>query len=324
MKRIETLESFEQIKLLADPRRLAILRRLMAAPSSLTQLGGIFGESPAWVRHHLKKLEQAGLVEISQVTVTAGITEKFYRACAGALLLRKLVLPYSDQPPLVFAGSHDTALDQVSGQLSPHIHLVTLPVGSLDGLINLRQGLCHVAGTHLLDESGEYNTPYVNLLFPDRQVELVTLAHRTQGLIVPEGNPKGLREIKDLAREEVTFINRNPGSGTRVWLDRELAYLGLGPNQITGYDRVVNTHSGAAYLVWAGKADVALGIQAAAAQHQLGFVPLFDERYDLIFLRAQLEPVLPLLDYLQTKQFRTCLQSLTGYNTAHSGERIAS
>jgi putative molybdopterin biosynthesis protein len=322
MDKVETLHAFEQLKILADARRLDILRRLMAEPATLTQLGQTLDESPAWVRHHLKILESAGLVEIAEIRVTARVTEKFYRARASALLLQELILPHSQKPVIIFSGSHDSAIEHIAGQLAPHISLLTLPIGSLDGLINLRQGLCHLAGTHLLDSSGEYNTPFVRHLFPDRPVSMVTLAHRTQGLIVAPGNPKGLKAISDLAREDVTIINRNPGSGTRLWLDKEFTRLGLPAASIRGYGNFVNTHSAAAKTVRAGAANVAIGIQAAAWETKLDFIPLFEERYDLVIPVEQTQLVAPLLDYLQTNAFRQELNALTGYNPAHSGEQI--
>ena len=264
MDQIQTVHAFEQLKILADSRRLTILRLLMATPATLPQLGAILGESPAWVRHHLKTLESGGLIEINEVRVTAGITEKYYRAKASALLLQELILPQSEKPAIIFSGSHDLALDQIASHLAPHISLLTLPIGSLDGLINLRQGLCHLAGAHLLDASGEYNAPFVRHLFPDRPVSLVTLAYRTQGLILAPGNPKGIKDLTDFARDDVTIVNRNPGSGTRIWLDKELNRLNLPVALIRGYGNFVNTHSAAAKTIRAGKADVALGIQAAA------------------------------------------------------------
>jgi putative molybdopterin biosynthesis protein len=322
MDKVETLHAFEQLKILADARRLDILRRLMAEPATLTQLGQTLNESPAWVRHHLKTLESAGLVEIAEVRVTARVTEKYYKARASALLLRELILPHSQKPVIIFSGSHDTALEHIASRLAPHISMLTLPVGSLDGLVNLRQGLCHVAGAHLLDPGGEYNTPFVRHLFPDRPVLLVSLAYRTQGLIVAPGNPKGLRDLTDLSREDVTFINRNPGSGTRLWFDRELSRLGLPSTLIRGYGNFVSTHSAVAKTIQAGQADAAIGIQAAAWEAQLGFLPLFEERYDLIVPAEQTGLVSPLFDYLQTGAFRQELNALTGYNSAHSGEQI--
>ncbi len=124
--------------------------------------------------------------------------------------------------------------------------MLSLPVGSLDGLVNLRQGLCQISGAHILDETGEYNTPTVRHLFPDRNVELVTLAHRTQGLILAAGNPKRIKKISDIARGNVKFINRNAGSGTRLWFDAELKKQKIDSNNITGYDNTVKTHSEAA------------------------------------------------------------------------------
>jgi putative molybdopterin biosynthesis protein len=322
MNRVESLNSFEQIKLLADPRRLAILRRLMNSPATLTQLGRDLGKHPAWIQHHVKVLLASGLVEISEVRVTAGVTEKFYRARAGAFLLHDMILPESGKPVVIFSGSHDLAIESLSVRLDSHLHMLTLPVGSLDGLVNLRQGLCHLAGAHLLDETGDYNTSYVHHLFPDRPVKMVTLAYRTQGLLLAEGNPKGIHSITDLTQKNVAFINRNPGSGTRLWLDREIHRLGLTPILIRGYKDFVHTHSESANAVRSGKTDAALGIQAAAHQHGLDFIPLFEERYDLIIPVEQVKLVHPLLDTLQTATFRKQLSTLTGYNTAHSGEQI--
>jgi len=189
-------------------------------------------------------------------------------------------------------------------------------------LVNLRQGLCQISGAHILDENGEYNTSTVRHLFPDRDVELVTLAYRTQGLILAAGNPKGLKKVSDIAREDVEFINRNAGSGTRLWFDAELKKLKIDPNCVNGYKNSVKTHSEAALLISQNKADVSIGLQAAAHQHGLDFIPLFEERYDLVLPRENEKSLSPLLDYLQTAAFRAGLNTLTGYNASHSGEQI--
>jgi putative molybdopterin biosynthesis protein len=324
MDKVEFLTAYEQIKLLADARRLAILRRLMAAPASLTGLGQALGEHPAWVRHHLKKLEDAGLVEIAEVRVTAGVTEKFYRAKASALLLQQMVLPEAaGRPAVILSGSHDLAVELLAQELAAHLNLLTLPVGSLDGLVALRQGLCHLSGAHLYDAAtGEYNTSFVRHLFPDRATELITLAHREQGLLLAPGNPKRIRGLADLARPEVTFVNRQRGSGTRLWLDNELHRLGIPADQIHGYAREVRTHTECARLVQQGLADAAVGLHAAAGQHGLDFIPFFFERYDLILPREQAEALHPLLDTLQTGAFRREVAGLVGYDTAHTGEQI--
>lgn len=323
MKKVHPLHTFEYIKLLADPRRMEILRLLMAEPATLTQLAKTLNQSPAWVRHHTQKMEDAQLIELAEVRTTGKVTEKFYRAKAGAFLLQELILPKGGKPTIVFSGSHDLVLEKISEQIADHLNLLSLQVGSLDGLINLRQGLCQISGAHLLDKSGEYNTAYVRRIFPDREMELVTLAHRTQGLIVARGNPMGIRSISDLTQTGLRFINRNSGSGTRLWLDAELRQLSIPPKQINGYERVVNTHTDCAQAIASGTADAALGLQAAARQHNIDFIPLFEERYDLILERENKTLLSPLIDHIQTAAFRKAASSLTGYATTHSGEQIS-
>ena len=320
---IQPLHSFEQLKLLADPRRLAILRQLMAGPASLTGLGKALGQHPARVRHHLKQLEATGLVELVETRIQSGVVEKFYRACASGFLVQKLVLPENPtRPVIVFSGSHDLAVELLASQLSGHLDMLTLPIGSLDGLVALRQNLCNLSGAHLLDPNGEYNLPFIRHLFPDRAMQVVTLAHREQGLMIAPGNPKSIHNLADLTRSDVTFINRNPGSGTRLWFDRQLQLQGIPAENIHGYDNHVSTHTECARLVQAGKADAAVGLRAAAHQFGLDFVPLFHERYDIVFEQDQTTMLSPLLDTLQTSAFRRGIEGLTGYETVHTGEQI--
>jgi putative molybdopterin biosynthesis protein len=322
MQTVEPIRTFKQIKLLADSRRLEILQRLMAGPATLTQLARTLGQSPAWIRHHIQLLQSADLIEIAEIRRTGTVTEKFYRARAGAFYVQEIILPTGKKPTVVFSGSHDLAMEVVASSVSKFVNLLNLPVGSLDGLMNLRQGLCHISGAHLLDENGQYNTAYVQRFFPDREMDVITLANRTQGLMVQAGNPKNIRLISDLAYSGIRFVNRNAGSGTRMWFDDELKRTGIAPDAIHGYGLVVNTHSEAAALINHGKADSALGLQAAAYQHGLDFIPLFEERYDLILPREQQKTLTPLLDYLQTSNFRVQLNLLSGYNAVHSGEQI--
>jgi putative molybdopterin biosynthesis protein len=162
----------------------------------------------------------------------------------------------------------------------------------------------------------------VKHLFPDRDVELITLAYRTQGLMITKGNPQRIQTIEDIARPGIRFVNRNAGSGTRLWLDAELNRMDIPAKKIQGYDVAVSTHSAAADLIATGNGDVALGQEAAARLSDLDFIPLFEERYDLVLHREQQKAFLPLLDYLQTSTFRTELNLLTGYNSRHSGEQI--
>ena len=322
VRKVEPINSFERIKLLADPRRMEILRLLMASPATLTHLARIMKQSPAWIRHHILALESANLVEVSEIRKTGKVTEKFYRAQADALLLQEVILPKTKKPAFIFSGSHDLAIEGIAENLAKHVMLLYLPVGSLDGLVNLRQGLCQISGSHLLDETGEYNIPFVRHLFPDRDVEVVTLAYRTQGIMLSVGNPKNIKKVADFANPNVRFVNRNLGSGTRLWFDAELRRLKIPNENINGYEKIVKMHSEAASLIETDKADAALGLQAAAHQHGLDFIPLFEERYDLVLPREQEKALMPVLDYIQTVDFRNVVNSLTGYNTAHSGEQI--
>lgn len=322
MNVLEQLQSLEKIKVLADPRRLAVLRLLMMAPATLTQLAAQMGRSPAWVRHHVKSLESAGLVSLESVRTTGRVTEKYYRAVASGLVLEDVILPAARTPIKVFSGSHDLALQQAAEHLGPRQQLLAMYTGSLNGLTYLRRGMCQLVGAHLLDTNGEYNTPYVRHFFPDRSVTLVTLAYRTQGIMTAPGNPMAIRRVQDLARPGVRFVNRNAGSGTRIHLDRELHTAGIPAATIRGYDVEVNTHTEAARLIQTGLADAAIGLQAAAYQCGLDFAPWFDERYDLILCHDRETELLPLLDYVQSADYRQRTASLTGYNTAHSGEQI--
>jgi putative molybdopterin biosynthesis protein len=322
MNDIQPIRTFEQIKLLADSRRMEIVRLLMGQAATLSQIGRAIGKHPAWVQHHIKALEAGGLVEISEVRVTAGVTEKFYRARASGFLLQEMILPQGEKPTLVFSGSHDLALERLAERLSSQLTLLTLPVGSLNGLVNLRQGLCQISGAHILDESGGYNTATVRHLFPEHGVGLVTLAWRTQGLLLAPGNPKDVRSLFDLGREDITFLNRNPGSGTRIWLERELARIGQPFGLVRGFENFVHTHSEAARAIRHGKADVSLGIQAAAREHGLAFLPLFEERYDLVLSLEAQSRLAPLLDDLQTASFRHIVESLSGYSATHCGEQV--
>ena len=323
MKKVNPIQTFEQIKILADERRIEILRLLMAEPATLSQLAQQLGQSPAWVRHHTEKLLKAELIELDRIVKTGKVSEKYYRAKAGAFFLQELVLPKSEKPVVVFSGSHDLVLESIASTIGKHLTILSMPVGSLNGLVNLRQGICQVSGAHLLDENGEYNTPFVRHFFPDKAMDVVTLTHRTQGLIVSPGNPLNVTSVSDLTRAGLRFINRNPGSGTRIWFDSELKRLGIPPDTILGYEQSLSTHTGCAETILHNHADVALGLQASAVQHGLDFIPLFEERYDLILPRSHESILSPLLDYIQTSSFRKNVASMTGYSTTNSGEQIA-
>ena len=294
----------------------------MAEPLTLTGLAIEMKQSPAWVRHHMQKLQAAGLVELAEIRKTGTITEKYYRATGNAFFLQKTILPEGNKPALLFAGSHDLAIEYLANRLAPHLDIILHPIGSLDGLITLHQGLCHMSGVHLLDESGDYNTPYISRLFPQHNVRVITLAYRVQGLMTPPNNPKGIRTISDLTRKDINFVNRNPGSGTRLWFDEYLRKHAISKQQIRGYETAVATHTAAAQCISSGAAYAAIGLQAAAFKYNLNFIPLFEERFDLVFPESETDKLDPLLNEIQSASFRNTAQRLGGYITTHSGEEI--
>jgi putative molybdopterin biosynthesis protein len=330
MEHIKRIQDLAAIKILADPRRLEILRILMTAPATLTQLGQDLGEHPAQVRHHLKLLEKAGLVELVDQRVVRGFVEKYYRARARAFTINEIILPNpSLDERITFLGSHDLALEAMAERLRGlklrPLQLYILPVGSLEGLVALRQGIAQIAGCHLLDaESGEYNLPFIRHLFPDRAMRLITLAHREQGLILLPGNPLQLRGIQDLVREDVRLANRNRGSGTRLWLDLQLRDLTIPAVEVRGYNSELRTHTAVAEAISTGKADAGIGLLAAAQKLGLDFIPLFKERFDLVYPEDLVgnPNITALFDTLTSGQFRRIVQNLGGYETAQTGDEL--
>src|SRR5439155_5992015 len=190
-------------------------------------------------------------------------------------------------------------------------------VGSLGGLIALQRGEAHLAGSHLLDEgTGEYNLSYVRRMLDGRAIVVMTLVYREQGLILPKGNPKRIGTLADLLRDDVLFVNRQKGAGTRVLLDYKLREMGAGPRQVKGYEREEFTHLAVAATVAGGAADVGLGILAAARALDLDFVPLLRERYDLVIPREFYESELlaALLEIIRGPDFRREVEALGGYD----------
>jgi len=323
---IEVLSALDQINVLSDPRRLDILQMLMVEPRTISQIGRELGEYPAAIRYHIKRLEDSGLVELNELRESPGYIEKYYSAKAQAILLQSIILPKTVQKTVVFMGSHDLALERLTvgfEKRNPDISILTLPIGSIDGLVALRQGAAHFTGCHLFDaDTGRFNYPYIKHFFPDRNIKLITLAHRTQGIIVASGNPKHISRLDDLARKDITFINRNRGSGTRIWLDNELSKLGLETRDISGYTQELNSHTGITKAIKLGTADLGIGLIAAAVEEGLDYIPLFEEQYDLVFPESQEEDtdIQAMLDYLTTANFRQSISSLAGYKTTMTGD----
>ena len=229
---------------------------------------------------------------------------------------------------IVAIGSHDLVLDLAASALradDPRVTLASSNVGSLGGLVALRDGLCHIAGSHLLDPAtGEYTLPYLDRILPGQDVSVIRLVHRDQGLMVAAGNPLGLKGIDDLARPGVRYVNRQRGAGTRVLLDHELRNRGISPDAIDGYPREEPTHLAVAAAVAAGRADAGLGITAAARAFGLDFLPVTREPYDLVVGAhdADSPRLAPLWELLESGRFRAAVQDLGGYGTEEMGRRI--
>jgi len=229
---------------------------------------------------------------------------------------------------IVAIGSHDLALDLLASHIrrfAPAVRLSSANVGSMGGLLALKRRDAHLAGTHLLDEAtGEYNRAFLERLLPGEDVVLINLSYRDQGFIVPAGNPQGLRDLADLARPDVRFVNRQKGSGTRVLLDYHLKQREIDPARIAGYEREEFTHMAVAAAVLSGAASAGLGILAAGRALGLDFVPLFQERYDLAVPRRHWESQLlaPLHQALASDEYRAAVTALGGYDVRDMGREM--
>jgi len=232
---------------------------------------------------------------------------------------------------IVCIGSHDNALDVLGNYLKkkhPELSLSSAHVGSMGGLLALKRGEAHCAGTHLLDEeTGEYNVSYLKKLLPDKQVVLVNLVHRTQGFMVPKGNPKGIRGFEDLVRADVVFVNRQAGAGTRLLTDLYLKRLGIDPNIVKGYHHEEFTHMAVAAAVLSNAADTGLGVLSAAQALELDFVPVANERYDLAIPGEYYEG--PMLQALlgiirEDSAFRQHISAMGGYEVSEMGKVMTS
>ena len=230
---------------------------------------------------------------------------------------------------LVVIGSHDITIDILADEIrhttGKHIRIASGNVGSLGGLIAIRKGICHFAGSHLLDiETGEYNVSYVKRYLKGTRVSLFRLVFREQGLIVQKNNPKGVKGIRDLTRDDISFVNRQAGSGTRILFDYNMARAGIKPDSIKGYTHEEFTHMSVAVDVLSGVADCGMAIYAAAKALDLDFIPLHREQYDLVMATSLLndQNIVAVLDTIRSQGFRDRVESLGGYDPTRSGELL--
>jgi putative molybdopterin biosynthesis protein len=249
---------------------------------------------------------------------------------AGSDVEAELFRPLEDiEKSVVCIGSHDNTLDLLANFLKkrhPEYGLSSAHVGSLGGVIALRKGEAHIAGSHLLDEAtGEYNIPIVKKHLAGRKAYIINLVHRQQGLLVKKGNPKGIAGLPDLTRDDVVFVNRQPGSGTRLLTDLCLSRAGIDPLQVKGYEHDEYTHMGVASAVLSDAADAGMAILAAANALGTDFVPVASERYDLVIPAEHIghPAVEAMLDIVRNDaEFKKAVEGLGGYDTSEMGKVV--
>jgi len=229
---------------------------------------------------------------------------------------------------IVSIGSHDLIMDMIGSLMhrkDSRYNLSSAHVGSMGGLMSLRRGEAHMAPIHLLDEeTGIYNKSYIKKLLPDSRIALVKGVKRVQGMMVRKGNPKNIAAFKDFTREDVQFVNRQKGAGTRILVDYILNREGIDPDSILGYERDMTTHMAVAAAVSSGSADVGVGVLSAAKAMDLDFIPIGEEEYDFAIPEKYLEMDMfkQFIDIIKSEEFKDILLDLGGYGAEGIGEII--
>lgn len=247
---------------------------------------------------------------------------------AGEKVQIELLRPQTEvDATLVCIGSHDNILDLLANHLHkrrPIVRISSAHVGSMGGIMAIKRGEAHIAGCHLLDEeTGEYNISFIKRFLKDIPLQLINLCHREQGLLVARGNPKNISGFRDIADNNYTFINRQNGAGTRLLTDKTIQDEGIDPSEIKGYDHEEYTHMSVAASVANGSVDSGLGIRAAANALDLDFVPVAEERYDIVIPKVHLKDnkVTAFLDLIRhDKNFHAGILALGGYNLCDCGK----
>lgn len=233
--------------------------------------------------------------------------------------------PSNPAQSIRLSGSHDFLVEHFTKLAGHALNLQIQPsyIGSLEGLMMLYRGQCDIAAIHLLDPtSQEYNLPFIHQIFVYESILVLRMAARQQGFIVAKGNPKNIVDFPDLIRNDVQFVNRQKGAGTRFLLDSRLSNNGIDPCKINGYSNEEWNHLSTASYISRGMADVAFGIQSAASHLGLDFVPIAKENFDLVFrfTAENKQRLTALIQYLQSANFKDSLTDLEGYDISELGK----
>ncbi|WP_238882056.1 helix-turn-helix transcriptional regulator [Clostridium sp. YIM B02551] len=241
-------------------------------------------------------------------------------------------LYYNEQPTnqgFVICGQ-DIILDILSRYLQNHPNgtlALRSYIGSYDGLYSLYHGKVHIATAHLWDgETGQYNIPYVKRLLPGTPAVIINLATRLQGFYVKNGNPKNIKSFEDLKRDDITFVNREKGSGTRILLDEYLKKLKIDSSNLKGYNRECFSHLLVASAVVRGSADVGLGNEKNGLQVSgIDFIPLHKERYEMVIKKEDLNKphYRAVIEIINSEEFKRELEGIGGYDLSELGKVVA-
>jgi len=238
----------------------------------------------------------------------------------GDTISVRLLKPISSiKDTLVSVGSHDLIMDIISDMMK----LSSGHVGSMGGILSMKRGECHISPIHLLDtDTGEYNIPYIKKYFPGNKMVLIKGVKRLQGFIVNKGNPYNIKSFSDLTQDNVSYVNRQRGAGTRILLDYKLKELGIDPSEVKGYEREMTTHMAVAMAVRTGAATTGMGILSAAKAMELDFIEVGYESYDFILSYENLNnnKIQEFIEILKSVEFKNRVMSLGGYELEGIGE----
>ncbi len=230
----------------------------------------------------------------------------------------------NDDPELIISGQ-DVVLDILANFLQQDgVHAARTYLSSFEGLLSLYQDHVHVVACHLYDGE-DYNTSYVKALMPGVPAVLVNVSYRTLGLYVQKGNPRDIRGWQDLGRQDITVLNRRPGSSARIVMDLQLKRLGIPVSQVKGYDKIMKSHLTMAAAIANGEADLAIGTERISRQMDgVDFVPLLRERYDLVLKKEMMgtKAVQGLLKILSSQAFRREVAQFSGNDYRDLGKIV--